>query len=107
MDEQNTPPQAKMWDEAELAVSAEKAKLLQALFANQLFVQPDGLHLRMSFGERVGGEAMFHTAFVVPNSDALSFGQLLVSMAESAINQQVDAMKQAFAPAPQDEANGD
>ena len=105
MDE-TTPPLV-TWDADALAAAGEKTKSLHALFANQLFVQPDGLHLRISLGERVGGEAQFHSSFVIPNGDALQFGQLLVSMAEAAINQQVEGVKQAFAAHTEEAPNGD
>ena len=106
MDEDVTPPTLEVWNDDALAVAAEKVKALRALFANQIFIQPDGLHLRMSFGEMVGGDPLFHTAFVVPNGDALAFGQLMVSMAQKSIDQQVEAMKQAIAASPVAEENG-
>ena len=85
------------WDQERLLNAAEQSKFLRALFTNQLFVQPDGLHLRLSFGERVEGEPLFHTCIVVPNSDALEFGQLLVSMAQAGVDQQLAVMKQMLA----------
>jgi hypothetical protein len=85
------------WDHDRLLNAAEKSKFLRALFTNQFFVQPDGQHLRMSFGERVDGEPLFHTCIVVPNSDALEFGQLLVAMAQNSIEHQLAAMKQMLA----------
>ena len=95
-DNEDLPPIGE-WDAQQLAEAGEKTKALRALFANQLFVQPDGRHLRLSFGERVLSEPLFHTAFVVPNSDALEFGHLLVRLAQFAIDQQMADMKQALA----------
>lgn len=95
------------WDQERLVNAAEKSKFLRALFTNQLFVQPDGKHLRMSFGERVEGDPLFHTCIVVPNSDALEFGQLLVAMAQSSIEQQLAAMKQMLAEDAQVPSDGE
>lgn len=75
----------------------EKAKKLQALFCNRAFVQPDGLHLRMSLGEWVGDETLYHTAVVIPHANALELGKLLVQMAEASINQQIDHLRTALA----------
>ena len=95
------------WDHEKLLNAAEKSKLLRALFTNQLFVQPDGLHLRLNFGESVEGEPFFHTSLVVPNSDALVFGQLLVSMAQAGVEQQITAMKQLFSETEQAPVDGE
>lgn len=77
--------------------AGEASKKLNALFANRIFVQPDGLHLRITFGERVGDEGVFHTSVVVPNADALEFGRLILQMAEASIENQVEFYRQAIA----------
>jgi hypothetical protein len=106
LENDDTPdPTSPTWDAAALAASVEKVRLLRALFANQIFVQPDGLHLRMSFGERVNGEALYHSSIVVPNSDALEFGQLIVRLAQEATDRQFEMMKQTFAAKAQGENN--
>jgi len=102
-----TTPSFGAWNQESLVSAAEKSKFLRALFTNQLFVQPDGQHLRMSFGERVEGEPLFHTCIVVPNSDALEFGQLLVKMAQAGLDQQMAAIKELFSEAEQVPVNGD
>ena len=74
----------------------EASRLLRGLFTNRIFIQPDGLHLRINLGEIVGGNAVYHTAIVVPNADALQFGELLVRMARESIeyeNRLRDALK--------------
>jgi hypothetical protein len=65
-----------------------KAKQLRALFCNKILIQPDGLHLRMTLGESVAGENLFHTSIVVPNGDAMEFGLLIAKMANEAIQRQ-------------------
>ena len=95
-EETESPLPPGTWDAQVLAEAAEQSKTLRALFVNQLFVQPDGRHLRLTFGERVQGEPIFHTSFVVPNSDALEFGELVVKMAQAALDQQMAEMKQAL-----------
>ena len=106
-EENSTPALPGMWDQERLQNAAEKSKANRALFTNQLFVQPDGLHLRMSFGERVEGEPFFHTAFVVPNSDALEFGQLLVAMAQAALERNIADTRQALADEEQAPIDGE
>lgn len=85
-DPQNDASEFSDLDPERLADSEAKSKLLRAMFTNRIFVQPDGLHLRMTFGERVGTEDLFHTSIVVPNGDALMFGKLIVDMAEKSLN---------------------
>lgn len=100
MNELNQPQgeQTAISDPGDLEDAAQKAKQLRALFANRIFIQPDGLHLRMTFGERVGSESFYHASIVVPNADALEFGRLIVSMAETAITNQTEYLKTVFAP---------
>lgn len=74
------------WD---IIDAQDKAKALRALFSNRIFAQPDGLHLRLSFGEWVQDETVYHTAIVVPNEQALEMGKLLVSMATASIENQI------------------
>lgn len=102
----DTPPEPIVLDHGDLEDAAAKAKLVRALFANRIFIQPDGLHLRMTFGERVGGESFYHASIVVPNADALEFGKLIVSMAETAIATQTEYMKSLFS-GPDDELSAE
>lgn len=81
----------------ELFDAQSKAKELRALFSNRVFVQPDGAHLRVSFGERVGDETLYHTAMVIPNREALELGDLLVSMATASLEQQWQNVRRAIA----------
>lgn len=85
------------WTPEQLADSAAKAAKTNALFSNRIFIQPDGLHLRMTFGEQTGDNSIYHTSIVVPNSDALAYGQLIVRMAEAGIAQQAAFWRQQFA----------
>lgn len=64
--------------EADLASSRK----LRGLFTDRIYVQPhiDGMHLRINFGEVVGGEAQYHTAIVVSSSEALEFADLIHRM---------------------------
>jgi hypothetical protein len=80
----------------ELYDAQEKAKALRALFSNRVFVQPDGLHLRISFGERVGDETVYHTAMVIPHGEALEFGRLLMNMATASLEQQWTNVRNAL-----------
>lgn len=107
IEEDETQPPLGNWDQDRLADAAEKAKALRALFANQLYVQPDGQHLRLAIGERVSGEPIFHTALVVPNADALEFGELIVKMAQAGLDQQIAAMKQMLADETEDSRDGE
>lgn len=91
---------------SDLADSLEKTKLLRAMFSNRIIIQPDGLHLRMTFGERVGSESLFHYSIVVPNSDALEFGRLITRMAETAIEAQILHIKTFLADGSEGEASG-
>jgi hypothetical protein len=67
----------------------DQSKKLHALFVNRVFVQQDGEHLRMSFGEKVGDDTIYHTSIVVPNADALAFGELIHRMARAGIDHQL------------------
>lgn len=89
-------PEPIVLDGGDLEDAAAKAKLIRALFSNRIFIQPDGLHLRMTFGERVGNESFYHASIVVPNGDALEFGRLIVLMAETAIANQTEVLKSVF-----------
>lgn len=60
----------------------DAARALRGLYTDRCFVQVGTGHLRVNFGEIVGGAAVYHTAVVVPTLDAWSFGQLLMEMAE-------------------------
>ena len=46
------------WEMLELR---EKTKHLKGLFANRAYVDPAGRHLRISFGEKVGDEDVWHS----------------------------------------------
>lgn len=80
-----------------LADAAEKSKLSHGMFSNRIFIQPDGMHLRMTFGERIGLDSLFHSSIVVPNSDALEFGQLITKMAQAALDAHFEFMKKTVA----------
>lgn len=69
--------------EADLASSRK----LRGLFTDRIYVQQhgDGMHLRINFGEIVGGDAEYHTAIVVTSSDALEFAELIHRMGLMAV----------------------
>lgn len=71
----------------------DASRTLKGLYTNRCFVQVGNGHLRVNFGEIVGGEAVYHTAVVVPTIDAWSFGQLLMEMAEKQIAAEAPAAK--------------
>lgn len=75
----------------------EKAKALKALFATRVYVEPDGEHLRVTMGERVGDENIYHTALVIPLESALEFGRLLVKMAEAGVALKWDRYREFLA----------
>ncbi|HET6940574.1 MAG TPA: hypothetical protein VFH89_00280 [Sphingomicrobium sp.] len=58
----------------------EKTKQLRGLFANRAYVDPDGKHLRISFGETVGDEDVYHSTVVMPLEEAYELGELLMRM---------------------------
>jgi len=97
-DEPVAPTQAEL-DKADAA-----AKELSAFFCNRIFIQPDGVHLRMTFGERIGDDSKYHFSIVVPNADAVEFGRLISEMAQAAVERQVEQMRAAFAD--QDSSGG-
>ena len=86
-------------DERDLLLqdAQEKAKLLRPLFSNRLFVLPDGKHLRVSFGERVGDEDIFHTALVIPLEEAQQFADLIFRMSQAGLTQMWDQLRAAIA----------
>lgn len=65
--------------EADLA----SARKLRGLFTDRIYIQPhgDGMHLRINFGEVVGGAAEYHTAIVVSSTEAVEFAELMHRMA--------------------------
>ena len=63
----------------------EKTKQLKGLFANRAYVDPDGKHLRISFGEKVGDEDLYHTAVVMPLEEAYELGELLIRMSHAGL----------------------
>ena len=79
LDEATGKQDAEDQREWELYEIREK-KQLKALFANRAYVDPDGKHLRISFGERVGDEDAFHTTVVMPLEEAYELGDLLTRM---------------------------
>jgi hypothetical protein len=98
---QNAPPQEEVdW---EILDAQEKVKQLRALFATRIFVQPLGEQLRISFGDRVSDETVWHTSIVVPLAEALQYGELLTRMASESIDRQLDYYRTLFGgPEPAD-----
>jgi len=83
--------------EWELFEIREKTKALRALFSNRAFVDPDGKHLRVSFGERVGDEDVYHTAVVIPLEEAYQLGDLLVRMSTAGLGQMWQQIRSSLA----------
>jgi hypothetical protein len=75
----------------QLSLAEAKSKELRAFFSNRIYVQRDGLHLRMTFGERVGGDDLYHFSIVVPNGDAFMMGNLITEMAQASLVAQAEA----------------
>ena len=67
----------------EIYDAEHKVKQLHAYFSDRIFVQPNGRFLRISFGERVGDETIYHSAISVPVEEAMEFGSLLARMAHA------------------------
>jgi hypothetical protein len=82
------------WDRLD---AEDQSKKLHAMFCNRIFIQPDGLHLRITFGEKVGEESVYHSTIMVPNGDALAFGKLLVNMAQASLDNQIAFYRLALA----------
>ncbi|MBV2147790.1 hypothetical protein KRZ98_05740 [Sphingobium sp. AS12] len=61
----------------------DAVRKLNGLFTNRIFIQPGLGHLRMNFGEMVGDEAVYHTAIVVPVSEAPGFADLIDRMVKA------------------------
>lgn len=81
----------------ELYDAQEKSKLLKPVFANRVYVEPMGRNLRISFGERIGTEAVFHSTIVMPLEEALETGDLLFRMANAGMGAQVEEFRQRIA----------
>ena len=94
-DEQDAEATSRRATQEELDDAEEKSKALPGMFANRIFVSPDGMHLRISFGERIGTESIFHSTIVVPNMDAIEFGRLIMRMAEAGYETQKAFFRQA------------
>lgn len=52
--------------------------------------------MRITFGERVGEDSVYHTSIVVPNADAIEFGRLVLRMAEAGFENQMSFYRQAI-----------
>lgn len=64
----------------------EAAKKLNAIFANQVYVQHLGSSLlRINLGESLDEEPRYHTAIVMTAANAYQFGALLMRMAEATL----------------------
>lgn len=83
--------------EWELYEIREKTKALRALFSNRAFVDPDGKHLRISFGERVGDEDVYHTSVVIPLEEAYQLGDLLLRMSTAGLGQMWEQIRLTLA----------
>src|SRR5258705_4424489 len=77
------PPDDQETEGAELAEAREKSKLLKPLFSNRVYIEPVCSTLRISFGERVGGDQEFHSCIVMPLDEAMQTGDLLFRMANA------------------------
>lgn len=66
----------------------ESSRKLRGLFTDRIYVQPhgDGMHMRINFGEVVGGETQYHTAIVVSSANAVEFASLIHRLAVVSIN---------------------
>lgn len=67
----------RQWEMEEIR---DKTKQLKGLFANRAYIDPDGKHLRISFGEHIGDEDVYHSAVVMPLEEAYELGELLTRM---------------------------
>jgi hypothetical protein len=91
----------------ELYEAQEKTKQLRALFANRVYIQPDGKHLRISFGERVADEDLYHSAIVVPLEEALQIGELMTRMAVAGLTALHEQFRQVYSePDPEEPSRG-
>ncbi len=65
----------------------EAVKKLNAIYTNQVFVQPlgDG-NIRINFGETLDEEPRYHTSVVVSAANALDFANLVARMANSILS---------------------
>jgi hypothetical protein len=61
----------------ELFDAEEQSKKFHALFVNRAFVKAEGRHMRITFGESVGGENIYHNSIVMTVEDAYELGKLL------------------------------
>lgn len=83
--------------EWELFDAQEKSKALNPLFSNRIYAQPIGRNLRLSFGERIGEETVFHTSIVMPLEEALQTGDLLLRMANAGLSAQLQEFREIIA----------
>jgi len=88
--------QAQAEQELDLLEAQEKSKQLRPLYANRVYVEPFGKTLRISFGERIGGEQIFHTAVVMTFEDALETGDLITRLATANLGAMWDQIRQAI-----------
>ncbi|MGB3469920.1 MAG: hypothetical protein WBA51_03750 [Erythrobacter sp.] len=72
-------------EDAQLQDAARQSEQIRGFFANQIFVQPSGGQLRLTFGEIINGRAVYHTSLVVPDEVALNFGKLIQEVAETSL----------------------
>jgi len=81
-------------DDWALWEALDQTKKLPTRFANRIFISPDGQHLRISFGEQIKDDAVYHTALIVPGGEALEMGRLLLRMAQANVDFQVAHLRQ-------------
>jgi hypothetical protein len=91
----------------ELLDAQEKSKQLKPLFTNRIYAEPVGRNLRISFGERIGEETVFHSSIVMPLEEALQAGDLLFRMAHAGLAAQMDEYRKLIAEADKSRPNGE
>ncbi|HEX6374999.1 MAG TPA: hypothetical protein VFZ91_04695 [Allosphingosinicella sp.] len=95
-------------EDYELWDAQDQSKKLRATFATRLYVEPAGEHLRLSFGERISDETVYHTALVVPAETAIEMAQLIYRLGTGAVDAKMDRLQKSMAANAQadHEANG-
>ena len=75
---------------SELREAEDRIRTLPARHSNRLYAAPDGHNVRLVFGERIGGETIFHTALVISAGDGLLMARLIAEIAGATVDWQID-----------------
>ena len=83
-------PEGEAAGDPELREAEDQVRKLAGRYANRLYAAPDGHNIRLVFGERIGGETVFHTSLILSAGDGLLAARLIAEIAGATVDWQIE-----------------